>query len=470
MFKKVSSTMKTTRFSSILLIVVIVASLLAACTTTPQASVDESAPNAPAEAEVVAAEDSSEPVVTGSVVDLQVWSFIEQHLAFFQKMAVTWNAEHPDEQINIVPSYVPWAQIHDNLLTAMQAGAGVPDIADVELGRWPVFMRGEVQFLDLTKYIEPYKADLVTNRLDIYSKDGHIYGAPSHLGGTVMYYNTGLLDPAGIDYTTIKTWDDFENAMRAYKENTGNYMTYCEYYGAYQFTILLGQLGQDLIDDQGMPQLNTPEALKVVKRIRNWVDEDICGMIPTGNADTPEGKAAVYNGEVAALAYPLWYMSRFTDEMPDFTGQIAIAPLPVWDENSYKSMGLGGTGTTVYKNGPYADLAARFVTWAKLSEEGSAILWTDIGFDPVNKKVAQNLEVTKDPGNKFLNYFQTNPFDVLAQVQDKMFTIKTMQNSAMINDYLSANTWTRILVDLEDPATVMEETQNELMSQCEPPQ
>jgi arabinosaccharide transport system substrate-binding protein len=130
-------------------------------------------------------------------------------------------------------------------------------------------------------------------------------------------------------------------------------------------------------------------------------------------------------------------------------------------------MGLGGTGTTVYKNSPHADLAARFVTWAKLSEEGSAILWTDIGFDPVNKKVSQNLEVTRDPGNKFLAYFQTNPFDVLAQVQDKMFTIKTMQNSATINDYLSANTWNRILVDREDPATVLEETQNELMSQSD---
>jgi arabinosaccharide transport system substrate-binding protein len=226
-------------------------------------------------------------------------------------------------------------------------------------------------------------------------------------------------------------------------------------------------LGQDLIDDQGMPQLNTPEALKAVQLLRKWVDEDIVGPIPTGNADTPEGKAAVANGEVAALAYPLWYMSRFTDEMPDWAGKIAIAPLPVWDETSYKSMGLGGTGTTVYKDSPNADLAARFVTWAKLSELGSTTLWTDIGFDPVNKKVAQNLAVTKDPGNKFLNYFETNPFDVLAQIQDKMFTIKTMQNSATINDYLSANTWNRIMVNHEDPAKVMDETQNELMSQAE---
>jgi arabinosaccharide transport system substrate-binding protein len=73
----------------------------------------------------------------------------------------------------------------------LHAGEGVPDIADVEIGRWPAFMNGEIQFLDLTDYVAPYKDDLVTNRLDIYSQDGHVYGAPSHIGATVMYYNTG---------------------------------------------------------------------------------------------------------------------------------------------------------------------------------------------------------------------------------------------------------------------------------------
>jgi arabinosaccharide transport system substrate-binding protein len=458
--------MKSTNFSSLLLILGVVLSLLAGCAA-PQAKVEEPAANAPAEA--APSEDAPAQEATGTVTDLQMLSFITQHLTYFEKMAAIWNEEHTDEQINIVPTHLEWDAMHQTLLTALHAGEGVPDIADVEIGRWPAFMAGEIQFLDLTDYVAPYKDDLVTNRLDIYSQDGHVYGAPSHIGATVMYYNTELLEAAGVDYNDIVTWDDFENALRTYKEETGNYMTYCETYGAYQFTILLGQLGQDLIDDQGMPQLNTPEALKAVERIRKWADEDLCGFIPGGNADTPEGKAAVANGDVAALAYPLWYMSRFTDEMPDFAGQIAIAPLPVWDENSYKSMGLGGTGTTVYKNSPNADLAARFVAWAKLSELGSTNLWTDIGFDPVNKLVSQNLEVTKDPGNKFLAYFKTNPFDVLAQVQDKMFTIKTMQNSTRINDYLSATPWNRILVDLEDPATVMEETQNELMSQAEQP-
>ncbi|MBL8080894.1 MAG: carbohydrate ABC transporter substrate-binding protein [Anaerolineales bacterium] len=456
--------MKTTRLASIFLFVVLVLSLLAGCAA-PQPAAEQ--PAADPATEAVAADAPAE-AATGKVTELTVWSFIDQHLTFFQKMAETWNAEHPDEQIAIVPTKIPWTEIHDQLYAGMMAGEGLPDIADIEISRWPQFMEGDVQLLDLNPYAEPYKADLVAPIMDVFSKDGHLYGAPSHLGATVMYYNTELLEQGGVDYTTIKTWADYEKALKTYKDNTGKYMNYCETYGAYQFTVLLGEQGKDLIDDQGMPQLTTPEAMKAVAEIKKWKDEDICSLIPGGNADTDEGKAAVANGDVAALMYPLWYMSRFSDEMPQLAGKIAIAPLPVWDDSSYKSMGLGGTGTTVYKNSPNADLAARFITWAKLSELGSATLWTDIGFDPINVKVYENLEVTKDPGNKFLQYFQTNPFDVLFLVKDQMFTIKTMQNTGTINTYLSTNTWNRILVDGEDPVTVMEETQAELMSQADP--
>jgi arabinosaccharide transport system substrate-binding protein len=476
--------MKATRISSLLLALSIVLGLLAGCAAPQPAAPAANPPTAAAPAAVAptaaapaavaptAADPAAAPTqaASGKVTELTMWSFIAQHLTFMEKMAATWNQQHPDEQIKLVPTEIPWAQIHDKLLIAFQAGQGAPDIADVENGRWPIFMKGDIQFLELNKYVEPYKADLVMPILDVVSKNGKIYAAPSHIGATVMYYNTELLGKAGIDFKTIKTWDDYEAALKTYKDKTGKYMTYCETYGAYEFTVLLGEQGKDLIDDQGMPQLTTPEALKAIQRIRKWADNDLCGFIPTGNADTDEGKAAVYQGEVAALAYPLWYMSRFTDEMPDLAGKIAIAPLPVWDANSYKSMGLGGTGTTVYKNSPNADLAARFITWAKLSEEGSAGLWTDLGFDPVNKKVAQNQAIIKDPNNKFLKYFNTNPFDVLAQVSDKMMTIKTMQNSATINDYLSNKTWNRILVNKEDTAKVMEETQKELTSQSTPPQ
>lgn len=446
--------MKKIKLTTFFIVLGMVLSLCVGCGPTETPTVEEPVV-APAIEEEVA-----------EVTELEFWSFIEGHLGFFDFMADNWNADHPDRPIQLKLTHLDWSAMHDKLYTALLAGEGVPDIVDVEIGRWPTFMEGEVQFLDLNPYAEPYLDDIVTSRLEVYSQDGALYGAPSHIGATVMYYNTELLEKAGIDYTTIVTWDDFEDALRTYKEETGNYMTYCETYGAYQFTILMSQQGVDIIDENGMPRLNTDEALKAVELIRKWVDEDIIGFIPSGNADTPEGKAAVANGDVAALAYPLWYMGRFTSEMENLAGKIAIARVPVFDANSYKSVGLGGTGTVVHKNSAHADLAAEFVTYSKLSEVGSTYLWTEMGFDPINTLVWENEAITQDPDNVFIAYFKTNPFDVLTEIQDGIFAVKTMQNSGTINDYLSATTWNRIYIALEDPATVMEETQNELMSQA----
>lgn len=456
--------MKKERIVSIVMILAMLMTLLVGCAQSP--ATEEAPVEVPATEAAVTEAAATEVVVAAEPVELEMWSFIQQHLDYFVSMSDRWNELNPDRPIKINPVYYDWASLHDRLYAAQMAGEGVPDIADVEMGKWPMFMNGEVQFLDLNPYITPYAQDLNTPILDMVSKDGQLYATPSHVGATVMYYNTELLDAAGVDYTKIVTWDDFEAAMKAYKEATGKYMYYCETYGAYQYTILMSELGATLIDEKGMPTLNGPEAVKSVELIRKWVDEDLLAFIPTGNADTPEGKAAVYNGDVAAVAYPLWYMSRFTDEMPDLAGKIAIAPLPVFDETSYKSVGLGGTGTTVYKDSANAELAAEFVVWAKLSPEGSAGLWKVLGFDPVNKLVAADTSITSDPENKFLKYFTTNPFEVLALVQDEMFSQKTMQNSGVINDYLSATTWNRMFVDKEDPKTVLDETQAEMLAQA----
>jgi arabinosaccharide transport system substrate-binding protein len=459
--------MKKERFVSILLVSVMALTLLISCS--PSASTQAPAATAaPATAAPAAPAATAAPAAQAAPVEITMWSFIQQHLDYFQTMASGWNELHPDKPIKLVPVFYDWASLHDKLYAAQLAGEGVPDIADVEMGKWPMFMNGDIQFLDLNPYIQSYAKDLVTPILDMVSKNGKLYAAPSHVGATVMYYNTELLATAGIDYKTIVTWDDFENALKTYKDKTGKYMTYVETYGAYQFTVLMSEQGASLIDENGMPTLNGPEAVKAATLIRKWVDEDIIGTIPTGNADTPEGKAAVAAGDVAALGYPLWYMNRFTDEMPNLKGKIAIAPLPVFDANSYKSVGLGGTGTTVYKNSPNADLAAQFVVWAKLSPEGSAGLWKNLGFDPVNKLVAQDKSITTDPNNKFLQYFVSNPFDVLAAVSDRMFTQKTMQNSGTINDYLSATTWNKIFVEKVDPKTELDATQAEMTAQAKP--
>ena len=74
-------------------------------------------------------------------------------------------------------------------------------------------------------------------------------------------------------------------------------------------------------------------------------------------------------------------MDRFTDYMPDLSGKIAIAPLPVWEAGQPRSVGMGGTGTSITKQAENLELVKEFLAFAKLSEEGNIEVWNTLGFD-----------------------------------------------------------------------------------------
>jgi arabinosaccharide transport system substrate-binding protein len=130
--------------------------------------------------------------------------------------------------------------------------------------------------------------------------------------------------------------------------------------------------------------------------------------------------------------------------MPDLAGKIAIAPLPVWEVGQPRSVGMGGTGTSVVKTSEVADLAKRFLAFAKLSKEGNVEVWNTLGFDPIRTEVWSLPEVT-EAKNKFSDYYVTTPFDVLNQIKDEILavhvadalpaTMDTMKNSVLFRAY-----------------------------------
>lgn len=114
--------------------------------------------------------------------------------------------------------------MHNNLLLAVQSGTGLPDIVDIELGQYPNFMEGIIQFEPMNEYVEPILDSVVESRYELYARDGNYYGIPTHVGATVMYYNTDIMDEAGVDIDEIVTWDDFVEAGKQVVENTDSTM------------------------------------------------------------------------------------------------------------------------------------------------------------------------------------------------------------------------------------------------------
>lgn len=417
-----------------------------------------------AEGEAEEGEAEPEAVTTvgpDSGTKMEMWSFVSQHNDFYAKMLEKWNEANPDRQIQITFTTYPFGDMHNKLMMSLQTGEGAPDLCDIERGQFPNFLQGEVQLYALNDALEPYTADLVQSRLDIYSKDGNYYGAPTHVGATVMYYNDELLSQYGIDYKTIKTWDDYTAAAEKLKEATNGEvkMTEIDTGGTDWMWLSMAEHGEDQVDEDGKAVV-TEGMAEMLKLQKEWLDNDLAMICPAGQVDTEEGKQAIMDQQFASFPKALWYMSRFVSDMPDETGKWAIAPCPVFEEGQPRSVGIGGTGTVVTNQSEDPELAADFIAYAKCSYDGCLGIWQDLGFDVCNTSIWKDTAVTQDASNQYIAFFRTNPFDVLNEIEDEIAAITVNENTFILGDYLNVTTFNSIFEDGMDVDEALQECQD----------
>lgn len=344
--------------------------------------------------------------------DLSLWTFQELHVGFYTEMADLWNEQNPDNPINLTVTTGESHSLQSKLLVACQAGEGTPDIADIEVGYYGSFLKDDY-LLPLNDVVEPYKDDIVMSRVEMYGKDDNWYGIDFHLGASVCYYNMDIMNEAGVDPADIVTWDDYYAAGEKVLEKTGKPMCAVETSDLFLPQLMMLEKGVQYVDEDGQPNIDTKEHADVIAFIRKMIDAGICEIAPGGYFHSEEWYRHLNDGGVASLAMPLWYMGRFTDYCPDLEGKMAIYEIPVWNEGDTREVLQGGTGTSVLKFTENEELAKEFIAFAKLSEEGNKYEWNVLGFDPIRTSLWDDPEITEDKDNKFLKYFQTNPFDII---------------------------------------------------------
>ena len=149
----------------------------------------------------------------------EMWSFVDLHNEFYGKMVEKWNEENPDKQIQVTFSTYPYSDMHNKLMMSLQAGSGAPDLCDIEIGQFPNYSGDDSPLYSMNDALAPYEDTMVQSRLDVYSKaDGTRLGVPFHVGATVMYWNADLLESYGLDYKSVKTWDDYTKLGEELKE------------------------------------------------------------------------------------------------------------------------------------------------------------------------------------------------------------------------------------------------------------
>ena len=391
--------------------------------------------------------------------EIEFWTFQELHVEYYEKMADKWNEEHPDKPIKLVPTVYPFDDMHTKLLIALQDGVGAPDLVDIEVGKYANFLKGSIQLLPLNDIVEPELDHIVKARVDIYSKDGNYYGICFHVGAAAIFYNTELCESAGIDWQNIKTWDEFYEAGQKLKAaEPDKYWTSVESTDIWHMWPLLAELGGDMTNADDEITIDTPEMAQVLEFNRKMVDEGIAVVAPGSYHHAEEFYAMMNNGDIGSIVMPMWYLDRFTNYMPDLAGKIAIAPLPVWEEGENRSIGQGGTGTSITNQADDPELVKEFLAFAKLSTEAGIEIWNTLGFDTIVTDVWSMEDVTH-ADNKFTQFFVNNPFDVLLEVKDEIVShnngenlpaaLDAMKNSVLYRAYTEA--------DIDIPAMLAEE-------------
>jgi arabinosaccharide transport system substrate-binding protein len=390
------------------------------------------------------------------------WTFQQFHVKLFEEGAAAWNKEYPDKPIKIQAEVYPYEDMHTKLLVALQSGVGAPDYCDIEISKFPNYLKGtNIQLVPLNDIVDPVKDKFVQARLLIYAKEGKYYGAPTHVGATVMYYNKEILDQAGVDPDKIDTWDDYIAAGKQVMEKTGKPMTTVEVTDQWTHWPLISEKGSDFLDKDKKISLDDDINISVLQFQYDLIYKHKIAIIaPGGFHHTEEYWGFMNKGGAASVLMPMWYMGRFVDYMPDLKGKIIIRPLPRWEPNGFRSAGMGGTGTAITNQSKNIPLAKEFLAYAKLSEDANIRIWNILGFDPPRWDVWPKLK--DQPDNQFTDYFGKNIFDVLMEVKDEIRAVNIGELTPAVTDAYRSTVAFRVLDQKEDPATVLKEVAAEL--------
>jgi arabinosaccharide transport system substrate-binding protein len=347
--------------------------------------------------------------------------------------------------------------MHNKLLIALQSGKGAPDIADIEISKFPNYLKGKIQLAPLDDLLNPIRKNFVQARLDIYGKDGKTYGICFHVGAEVMYYNTDITNAAGVDIDKIDTWDDYVKAGLQVKAKTGKPMTTVETTDQWSFWPLISQQKSDYTDKSGNITIDNDINVKTLQFLSDLVNvQKIAVPAPGGFHHAEQYYGFMNDGGAASIWMPMWYMGRFTDYMPDLKGKIAIRPLPRWTKGGNRSAGMGGTGTAAITLSKNVQLAKEFVVFAKGSKEGNIEIWKRLGFDPVR------WDVWSDPAmnepNKFTQFFTNkNIFQTLLQVKDEIVPVNVNSNMVKVIDQIRQKTFVEAIQDKVPAAQALKE-------------
>ena len=124
-----------------------------------------------------------------------------------QSQVAAFNAKYPDVKVDV--QTFPYSDVHTNLLNAIVAGTGAPDLCSIDDFYLTQYTDGLV---DLSAHRAEYEDQFVPPTLDLGSYQGKLYGLAGDSEPIGLFYRKDLWDQYGIKEEDIETWADLAEA------------------------------------------------------------------------------------------------------------------------------------------------------------------------------------------------------------------------------------------------------------------
>lgn len=314
---------------------------------------------------------------SGSAADLTLWVFTRQHADIYDPALAARNAEPGQPQTRMIVFSHP--ALERRLHAAFLAQTASADLIESErmiTGRAFLGPPESVGFLDLTERIKAEGLDEQINgpSFSPWIRGGRIYGLPHDIHPVVLIYRSDIVEAAGIDVSTIETWDDFERVLAPLMADANGdgepdrYLLGLAEQDTDKMEVLLLQAGGGLFDELGGLTVATEVNAMVLARIARWTKGKghIAAYVPdftlSGNQQKLEGRAIAYFA-------PDWMCGLWRREIPQLAGKVKVMPLPAWTKGGRRTSVWGGTMIGIPRTSTRPDEAWKVAKHLYLSRE-----------------------------------------------------------------------------------------------------
>ena len=378
--------------------------------------------------------------------EITVWSWDVAATAL-TRLGTQFETEHPGTTINVVD--VGYDNAYDKLSVGFQAGSGLPDVVTIETDRAPGYINEfPTGLVDLTPVIGGSKADFDPFKWSAGSDgDGAIKIAPWDSGTVGLFYRSDYFAAAGVDPTSVQTWDDLVAAGETIMAKTGHTLLSLDVSTGGAFQMLLQQQGQGLFDAAGDITITSPEAVRALTLLKTLNEKGLLKNVTGWDGRVSSAK----DGDSAATAEAVWWIGTLTGDAPELSGDYGVTELPAFAAGGVRTSNNGGSGLAVPTQSKNPQLAAAFVDYVLADADNQASMMSNEGLFP-SYLPALSTDYFQQPQE----YFGGQPvYEVFAEQTANIPAITFTTDNAKASDIV-ANAVVAAVLNGADPATVLQ--------------